>query len=143
MKKQLTISNEALANRTVELLKTAKSNPTIEKKDELFVISYEINACCMNEAKEGEEEKEEDKEEEFMSMIENVYSYTDYRFNSILSELDRLYTSFYQHTQNHLPPIVGADKMTKALKVLGLDGEYDVAKKTIFAAKINGKSIKL
>lgn len=44
--------------------------------------------------------------------------------------------ALYEHkTKGHLPPIVGAEKMNKALKACGLDGDYKAEPKSIFASK--------
>lgn len=49
-----------------------------------------------------------------------------------------LWNQLYDHMNNgHIPQIVGAEAMQKALKVLGLDGDYQVQPKVIYAS--NGK----
>lgn len=48
--------------------------------------------------------------------------------------ISQLQGQLYDHTdKGHLPPIVGAGRMQKALKAVGLDDDYDVQKKTIYA----------
>lgn len=41
--------------------------------------------------------------------------------------------SFYEHKKNHIPPIIGAERMNNALEVLGLAGDYKAEPRTIFA----------
>lgn len=47
---------------------------------------------------------------------------------------DEVYKMFAEHTQNHLPPIQTPSQMEKAIKALGLDKDYDVQKRTIWAS---------
>ena len=60
-----------------------------------------------------------------------------YQFRWVNQDIQNLYNMFYQHLQGHLPPLNGADQMQKAIDALGLSGDYDVQKKTIYAS--NGK----
>lgn len=49
--------------------------------------------------------------------------------------LSNLESALYQHAhEGHLPPIIGPEKLTKALKALGLDGDYEVQKRQIWAS---------
>lgn len=60
--------------------------------------------------------------------VSNVYSYAS-RVESLI------YNYADDHSAGHLPKIVGAGKMNKALKALGLDEDYQVDKKYIRASK--------
>lgn len=59
--------------------------------------------------------------------------YLEMRLGYLRDSLDYFRETFYEHLQGHLPKITGAGQLTKALKVLGLDGDYEVQKKTIYA----------
>ncbi len=55
--------------------------------------------------------------------------------DSIRKDYWDLWDALYEHKNNgHLPPIVGAQAMTKALKAVGLDGDYSVEPKVIYAS---------
>ncbi len=59
---------------------------------------------------------------------------------NIHARIDRVVGAMYDyqdnHQKGHLPPITGPDKMTKAIKTLGMEGDYSVMKPTIYASKI-------
>ncbi len=61
-------------------------------------------------------------------------------FSNIHARIDRVVGAMYDyqdnHQKGHLPPITGPDKMTKAIKTLGMEGDYSVMKPTIYASKI-------
>ncbi len=40
----------------------------------------------------------------------------------------------YNHYEGHIPKIVGATAMTKALKALGIDGDYKVMPQVVYAS---------
>jgi hypothetical protein len=43
--------------------------------------------------------------------------------------------ALYKHQNNgHLPPIVGAERMNKALKSTGMDGDYKAEPRTIYSS---------
>jgi hypothetical protein len=71
-------------------------------------------------------------------LTQDDYAYINQRINALWDSLARYqqWTAqrMNQHEQGHLPPIKGPAAMTKALKTLGLDGDYDVAKQTIYAS---------
>ena len=60
-------------------------------------------------------------------------AYLHQRIDWMRESVNDIREMFWQHQEGHIPKIVGATAMTKALKALGLDGDYDVAKKTIYA----------
>lgn len=67
------------------------------------------------------------------SMIDSVYR----RINYLESDL---YSFISNHTQNHLPPILGPDKLRHAVEVLGLAGDYKVEPRTIYASLKDGEN---
>ncbi len=67
-------------------------------------------------------------------------SYLHERVGHVYSYASRVEDSLHEFARDHsgpghLPKIVGADKMNKALKALGMDGDYQVEKKMIRASK--------
>lgn len=62
-------------------------------------------------------------------------SYLQNRIDSIARDYYSLWEKLYDHmNKGHIPEIVGADKMGKALKALGLDGDFEVKKNVIYAS---------
>lgn len=62
------------------------------------------------------------------------FDYVDSQVRYIYQELSYMREALYGHISNgHLPPIEGAERLSKALKVLGLDGDYEVKKQVIYA----------
>lgn len=57
----------------------------------------------------------------------------------IMSEIDYVYQILGNHMMDgHLPKVTGAEQMTRAVKALGLDKEYDVQQKVIYAKNRDG-----
>lgn len=57
------------------------------------------------------------------------------RFQYVWENINELRGLLYEHASDgHLPPIEGAAAMSKALKALGLDGDYEVAKQVVYAS---------
>lgn len=102
-----------------------------KKKERALACSVSMGESAKAELEvKMEEEDDSVSEEDLKSLAE----YLNYRIDSVNRELERLYTRFWEHAGNgHLPPIVGAEQMTKALEALGLAGDYKVEKKTIYA----------
>lgn len=65
--------------------------------------------------------------------ISNVKSYADMAYDYACSTADRL--TKHNDPSKHLPIIPSAEHMIRAVKALGLDKQYDVKKKTIYASK--------
>ena len=64
------------------------------------------------------------------------YSYLQNSMEYLNQRISDLWQQLFAHIDNgHLPPIEGADKMKKALKVLGLDGDYQVQPKVIYSSE--------
>ncbi len=67
--------------------------------------------------------------------MEAMYAMVNHIHSRISSLADDMYGYQNNHQSGHLPKIVGADKMNKALAALGLDGDYQAEKKSIYASK--------
>jgi len=83
-----------------------------------------IEIVAYSECKE-----EEGISEEMLWKLEDM----QYELRYFWAELDSLWTSFGQHRKGHLPPIEGAGNLEAALKVLGMDKDYQVVKPTLYA----------
>lgn len=70
--------------------------------------------------------------DQFYNYVNNIYNYID-------NTVEYIYEWIHEHQEGHLPKINGADRMTKALDVLGISGDYIVEKPIIWAK--NGNSI--
>lgn len=89
--------------------------------------------------KEGEDEEEESCSKEDLNQVVDVVYRISENLYAYISRIDEYYWKmFSEHTSNgHLPPILGAEKMDAALKTLGINKDYDVQKKVIYASKNN------
>jgi len=109
-----------------EILKIAKAN--LQLIEEKYRTSKGYAKADMEDVKPLTTKDLNEHTDSMYQMIRGVYQY-----------IYALENSFYswagQHTSTHLPPIIGAEKMDNALKKLGLDGDYQVQKKTIYASK--------
>ena len=92
---------------------------------------YVSLASPMENPKETDHMKE--MQDTMYQMIRGVYQY-------IYSLEDYLYNHI---SKGHIPPIVGAEKMNKALSALGLDGDYKVEKRTLYASIGKQKTIEI
>ena len=63
-------------------------------------------------------------------MMDNINAQISY----VHRRIDGLSNELYNHYQGHIPKINSVEQLNRALKALGLDSEYDVAKRTIFAS---------
>lgn len=72
--------------------------------------------------------------------IDCLYNELQFLYRYISNVEDMLLS----HAKNgHLPPIIGPDKLTKAIKILGLDGDYEVNKRQIWASNGQLKSTEI
>jgi hypothetical protein len=66
--------------------------------------------------------------------MSSLYSSLDY----VNQRVDRVFNALWQfrdeHTNGHLPSVKGAEQMQRAVDALGLDKEYDVQKRTVYAS---------
>lgn len=67
-------------------------------------------------------------------MQDTMYQMLSYVHQRISNAEDTFYNYTSDHQLGHLPSIKGAEKMQTALKVLKLDGDYEVYKPMIAAA---------
>ena len=75
-------------------------------------------------------------DESEMEYMEYAMEELKYEVKYLRSELNYVYSSFAEHCQKgHLPPVIGAGKMQKALDALGISDDYAVEKKFIYANK--------
>ena len=153
MKFIFTATNKSQAEKFQSHIKTDRSlESTVAEKDGKFLVEYSIpdvsfasTDLIKAEDEEGEKEEsvcKEDVQEMLSSLAQYLYKEIQYQFNWIWSEVAYLENAFYKHASNgHLPPIVGADKLQKALEILGVGGDYEVRKSVIYAATKNGTQI--
>lgn len=81
-------------------------------------------------------------ESEVKSDYSREIEYLHGRIENLWNMIYEVRGMIYEHAHDgHLPEIEGAAAMEKALKALGLDGDYKVEKKTIYAStgKIEGR----
>ncbi len=57
-----------------------------------------------------------------------------YMMSDTNKRLDNHYKRMTDHQNGHIPPMMGPGQMAKALKTLGLDGDYQVEKRPVYAS---------
>ena len=135
MKFSFTFKNKSLATRFTGALEERKATSIESQEDEdgNILISYAM-ADCQEDKKSY---SEEDIDERVYSIVSDFAEYMmkemQWQMNWVNSELDYLYSEFYKHQQGHIPKISSPSQMSAALKTLGLDGDYDVMKKVVYA----------
>ena len=67
----------------------------------------------------------------YHSDMMNMYDY-------MMQEVDYLYKVLGSHFQGHLPPIKSTEQMSRAIEALGLDKEYEVEPRVIYAKDARG-----
>ena len=141
MKFSFNFKNESLASKFQEALKerNAESIESTVSEDGTISVSYAISNC--EEVKSSCDEEDVDKK--IYSALSEFAEYfmreMQWQVNWLTSEIDYLYSMMYEHKQGHLPKVNSPSQMEAALKVLGLDGDYDVMKKVVYAK--NGMKI--
>lgn len=122
-------------------IKTIKAETEVIKNQFLASVAQikEVKADC-KESKANVDD--------ICCRLDNLAYSINYISNSI-NELYRYVNSvenhLYKHLDNgHIPPILGAEKFANALEALGIDGDYKVEKKTIWASQNHrGLSVKI
>jgi hypothetical protein len=94
------------------------------------IPGYQTQAdCCIAEC-DSEERPEVSYED-----LNRVYRYIDEMTKYLSDRLSSLQESFWTHKeQGHLPAILSPSLMKDALKAIGLDGDYEVQKKVVYAS---------
>ena len=89
----------------------------------------------------GEMENEgpdmEEKMQRMMDAMSRIYVNLSDRISYLA---DGFFQYTYDHNKGHIPPIKSATTMTKALKALGMEGDYEINKPWVSVAK-NSKGI--
>lgn len=113
---------------------SAKLKPE-QKKQKALACSAAVGSGMSVEIEVKPEEEDDSEEEDGVSKDEMkaFADYIEYRIQSVRRDIENLYTRFWEHQDGHLPKIVGAANMEKALEALGLAGDYKVEKRTIYA----------
>ncbi len=67
--------------------------------------------------------------------MDAMYAMINHVHSRISALADDMYGYQSKHQDGHLPKIVGAGAMNKALAALGMDSDYAAQKKTVYASK--------
>lgn len=92
-------------------------------------IGQNIKACM--DSPDSKNVSKDDMLNMMSSMYDSMYASIRY----VHDRIDDVHKRMDKHSVNHLPPIIGPEKMNKALAALGLDGDYQCEKRTIYATK--------
>ena len=67
-------------------------------------------------------------------IISSLFSYIESELSWLSKRISSLDERLYRHAEEgHLPPIQGAGKLEGAMKKLGIDDDYDVKKRVVWA----------
>lgn len=94
-----------------------------------------IEIECENEEEDSVSKEDlEDVTEMLFSNLDYIYSLIGNLSERIWKTEDKCYEIYYKHLQGHLPPILSVEQLQKAIDTLGIGGDYEVQKKTIYAS---------
>lgn len=101
--------------------------------------TLKLQEAFASQKKKYEESKGYDGENCEKSAQDELYSlmcYFDRSLSNVYSSIYRVEEALWEHsTKNHVPQILGPGKMENVIKVLGLDSDYKVEKKVIYASE--------
>lgn len=103
------------------------------KKDGEFIISVENKGLDVFNSKAYEELN--DQEKNLYSAIEYLYEDMDRRLKWVWEELNFLYNALNEHTKGHLPSNLTPSQLAEAIRILGLENDYEVEKRVLYAAQ--------
>ena len=112
--------------------KGARDNFLGEHKEGISIISdTEVEVVVAEMDKQSMDEKTIKMMD---AMYRDIYAYMDYKDRQYKAELNYFYEMWENHRAGHLPNVKSAEQMKRAIDNLGLNEEYEVAKRTIFAS---------
>lgn len=126
MKNKFTLFKKETATAALEDAKNFGIKASLEEKDGAFQISFESKASFLGEKAESSPSPTWD---DYYAFRDNIYAEMQYQMKWVMEEISYLQREFYKHSgDGHLPPILDASIMKKALKALGLEDSFEVRK---------------
>lgn len=87
------------------------------------------------------DDTDDDSQDSIEEIVQDIYTDMYYLINSLRQYMyqqdDASYAKWNDHSKGHLPNAKTPSQMEKALKVLGMDQDYSVARPTIYATRTN------
>lgn len=126
MKKKFSLQNIELAQAAVKDATNFGLDASIEEADGEISIAYECAspvvqkeavAVCLDDV---------------YSIIRSVASEYEYQLKWLREDVQSTREQFYKHLSGHIPAILDAGQMEKALKVLGLGDSFEVKKPSVY-----------
>ncbi len=149
MKLQFISKSKAVAEKFSKHIKTDRQldSETVEK-DGQFTVEYSIADYCDNKTTMAGGVSCEPcgpSWDDLSNLAQYIFREMQYQTNWLSAELSYLEHAFYSHQKGHLPPISGAEKMQKALTVLGIGEDYEVQKPVVWvqASLGGGRSLEV
>lgn len=138
MKLQFKSKFEKIAKEFAAHIKAERQlESTIAEKDGSYTVEYSIADYC------GEKVSDSctpcaPTYDDLSRVASYILQEVQYQTNWLYARIAGLENEFYGHVYNgHLPPIQGPEKMAKAISVLGLDGDYEVKKRQVYASTLD------
>ena len=89
-----------------------------------------------DESSEVENPSEEDDSKCKMAELAQYVQYLNMSMESLYACMNEIRNDLFDHATNgHLPPFSTPSQMTEAIKTLGLDKDYNVQKRVIYASE--------
>lgn len=127
MNRELKLTNKVFAEEVVARLNEEKSNAKFEEKDGKFVVTYDLAEVTASD--DATKQHLEHVHKRIDSVRQDMWASVD----KMYSYIDQCNMSLNKHKQGHLPELT-ASAMTKLLKTCGMDGDYSVQPKVIYAS---------
>src|SRR4051812_2410221 len=121
MNKEIKLTNKQFAQELVAHLNEDKANAKLEEKDGKFIVSYEIAAA------------DPSADQKMGNMVDMLCSRMDRMFSYVNNNLDNIYSNLQKHNTGHMPPLTPT-ALGKLLKNCGMEGDYQVQPKVIYAS---------
>jgi hypothetical protein len=115
----------------------AACHAELKKFNETFKAKADDGMTPEKEGEDKEDEEEYCSKKDLNQLVDVVLRISDNLY-SYVAEVDGWnYEKWDKHLVGHIPSIIGAEKMNKALKVLGLSEDYVAQPKVIYSSKNN------
>ena len=140
MKISFATKSEDTAKKFQQELKSKRNlDSELKKTEEGYAVEYSIAEISI-----ADDDKEDGKEksvcmEDVYAVVSSVYrtvmAEMSYQVGWIQAQIDWINMWKREHSEGHLPPINGAEKMEAALDALGISGDYQIQKPVIYASQ--------
>ena len=106
-----------------------------KSEDLLKLIMSKTATASMCEPEEDKEESEADESEKNAEMLKYESEWLNTKLQWLQEDLNYIVKIIIEHiNKGHIPPIASVEQMKRVIEVLGLEDEYVVKPKEVYAA---------